>query len=624
MKFIKKVSIKSKIIGLMFIITIIIILIGFTFVIINNIKTIRRNVLNNTIMSTKLIAEYCFGPLTFDDKKSAREILAKLETLPSVLDAAIYDEFNSYFVSYNKSGDSLQSPDFTMGAYNKFEGAYLYTCEPIIYNDIKEGTVYIRSSTKGIESEIRSLYLTMFILLMGLMALAFFFANWLQKFISYPILELAKAMEKVSSEKNYSIRIQNITNDEIGILYEGFNTMLEQISNWEKERDKANDSLKKAKDKAEESDKLKSAFLANMSHEIRTPMNAIVGFADLLSEPDLTFIRRIEFIKHINNSSNALLALINDIIDISKIEASQLGIVKRECKINKILEELYISFREIKASQYNENIELRFSSLPYEVVTLTDAIRIRQILWNLIGNALKFTEMGYVEFGCSLNQQQMLQFFVKDTGIGLSEDQIPIIFDRFRKATYANNSKLYRGAGLGLAISKSLVHLLGGEIWVTSVVDKGSIFYFTIPYQPVESNLNTSETMNKAVRKDYDWQNKVILIAEDEETNYRYLEEVLRKTKVKIIWAKDGKNAVELAKMNDNINLVLMDIKMPVMNGYDATKQIKLMYQQLPVISQTAYAMAGESEKSLEAGCDDYIAKPINGQRLLAMINKYL
>ncbi len=387
---------------------------------------------------------------------------------------------------------------------------------------------------------------------------------------------------------------------------------------------KTEENLEKAKEKAEESDRLKTAFLSNMSHEIRTPMNAIIGFSNLLSDTDITNDERKEFIELIDSNSNSLMNLIEDIIDISKIEAGQLIIKKTKTPVNKIFSELYNSFNQIKNEKDKTNIELRLNLANKEkdFTIITDPHRFKQILSNLLDNAVKFTEKGFIEFGYSINNQSYLQFYVKDTGIGIPNDKMNIIFDRFRQVDGSNTRK-YGGTGLGLAISKNLVELLGGKMWLESQIDKGTTFYFTLPYNPAEKAVEKTQIITKHKKK-YIWNNKIILIAEDTVSNYQFLEAALRKTKANLLWAQDGKEAVDMCKANDKINLILMDIQMPVLNGYKAARQIRQFRKDLPIIAETAFAMSGDREKSLEAGCDDYIAKPIKIAELLEKIDKWL
>jgi PAS domain S-box-containing protein len=391
------------------------------------------------------------------------------------------------------------------------------------------------------------------------------------------------------------------------------------------EKRMAEDKLREAKEKAEESDRLKTAFLANMSHEIRTPMNGIIGFSNLLRNPELTEEERSEFISHITNCGSSLLNLIDDIIDISKIEAGQIKIRISESHINAILDEIYESFEAIRQREGKEQIKLKKNitiSDNYTVI-MTDPFRLRQIMSNLIGNALKFTLDGYVEFGYTLQDESTLLFSVKDTGIGIPKDKQELIFERFGQVIDSNYYINQKGTGLGLAISSNLVKLLGGNMWVESEPGEGSTFYFTLPYKVVDNAQHKSET-EMIEGETLVLTGKTILIADNEDTNYLYYKEILKTTKARIIWVKNGLAAVEIVKLNPEISLVLMDIKMPKMDGYTATKQIKSINKNIHVIAQTAFAMADEQEKSIQAGCSAYLSKPINTIELFAVIKKFI
>ena len=390
--------------------------------------------------------------------------------------------------------------------------------------------------------------------------------------------------------------------------------------------DKANSDAESTLKKAEEADRLKSAFLANMSHEIRTPMNAIIGFSSLLNDPELAEDSREELISHIEHNSNTLLHLIDDIIDIAKMEAGQLEINKKECNVNKVLNELYKTFSEKKNLYSEKNIELllKLSIKNKDFIIYTDTIRIQQVLTNLIDNAIKYTEKGSIEFGYTIEKNSKnsnVIFFVKDTGIGLPQDQQKNIFTRFTKIE-TNRKKLYRGAGLGLAICKNIVNLLDGEIWVESEANKGSTFYFSLPLTELPDDYTDLDIEEPKVT--YNWRNKTILVAEDEESNFDILEFLLKKTKAKVIRAENGKEAIDIFNKNKKIDLILMDIKMPKMDGLEATKHIRKNDSLVPIIAQTAYAMANDEKISLKAGCNDYIPKPIKKSVFYEILNKYL
>ncbi|MBN1597182.1 MAG: PAS domain S-box protein [Bacteroidales bacterium] len=382
--------------------------------------------------------------------------------------------------------------------------------------------------------------------------------------------------------------------------------------------------LMEAKTKAEESDKLKTAFLANMSHEIRTPMNGILGFAEMLNDELLSEGNRKKYVEIINNNGKMLMSLIDDIIDFAKIEAGQIKILNQEFSLNSLLSQVHSSFLSMSLTKEKSVVKLKIKKAfsNEECFIQTDPNRLRQILTNLVGNAFKFTKEGYIEFGYNKPEEDFLEFFVKDTGIGIPEEKINLIFERFVQADYSRSRK-YSGSGLGLAISKGFVELLGGRMWAESTVNEGSTFHFTIPY--VQAKRKTqSDIERKKPKADYNWQGKVFLVAEDDKFSYKLLEGFLKKTNAEILHAEDGTRAVDICKENKDVDLVLMDVQMPEMNGMEATKIIKGFRKSLPIIAQTANAIAEEKQKCFEAGCDDFVTKPINISELFIKIEQWL
>lgn len=383
--------------------------------------------------------------------------------------------------------------------------------------------------------------------------------------------------------------------------------------------------LQREKERAEEADRLKSGFLANLSHEIRTPMNAIMGFSQLLNLPNLNKEKRQQYIDIINSKGKMLVKIINDIIDVSKVESGELTIVKAPFKLNNLLRALKVFYDKEKVFQEREaiaiNLKIPDNSDDFELVS--DEGRIEQVMTNLIGNALKFTEKGSIEFGYTLGEK-VLEFFVKDTGIGIAEDMHMLIFDRYRQVEEKQH-RSEAGTGLGLAISKGIVELLEGKIWVESLPGDGANFRFTIPQGELIVNSDEDLSPHHEVNSNLpDWKNKVLLVAEDEDINYMYINEILTPTGVKTIWAKDGLQAVELVNTIKNINAILMDIKMPFKDGYAATMEIRQINPHIPIVAQTAYAYSEDRNKAEAAGCDDYITKPISSIDLYAILDKYL
>ncbi|MCF8373335.1 MAG: response regulator [Bacteroidales bacterium] len=376
-----------------------------------------------------------------------------------------------------------------------------------------------------------------------------------------------------------------------------------------------------AKNKAEESDLLKSAFLANMSHEIRTPMNAILGFADLLGGyPELDEDQK-EYVTRIKDGGNLLIKLINDIIDLSKIEAGQLDIDIHTFSANKLLEDLRISFEEVKKTMGKKDLHIVMAPSEQDYFIQSDSFRLRQILSNFISNALKYTHKGVINMGVKKTGKNTIRFYVKDTGIGIAADKIKSVFERFNKIDQ-DNKLVSSGTGLGLAISKSLAEYLEGTIYVESEPGKGSEFSIELPFiQSLSPGQFQTEEEQLLLS---DFKNKTILIVEDDEASYFYLASALKKTGASIIWAMDGDHAIEICKKNLDLDIVLMDIRLPKLSGYVATHTIKNMRPNLPIVAQTAYAMSGEKQKCFDAGCDDYLAKPIKPNELLNLLAKYI
>ena len=379
-----------------------------------------------------------------------------------------------------------------------------------------------------------------------------------------------------------------------------------------------------AKERAEESDRLKSAFLANMSHEIRTPMNAIIGFTQLLADPNIASNKKEEFIKIVIHNGQTLIRLIDDIIDIARIEAGQLNINIAECHLNVLLPELQKQFLEILQTVGKKNIDIILDIPSEKIICYTDAFRLRQILSNLIDNAIKFTNEGYIEIGLRKTDDNKLLFFVRDTGIGIPEDKRKLVFDRFRQLEEAD-TRSYGGTGLGLTISQNLVRMLNGEIHVDSKPGEGSTFYFALPLPILEID-KEFESVQKEDLFDYKnvWKDKIFLVAEDDKYNFRIIEELLRITDVSVIHAWNGKEVIDELRKNNKFDLILMDIRMPVMNGLIATQEIRKTFPDVIIIAQTAYANEEDKHLCIAAGCNDYVSKPIDKNQLLNTIRKYL
>ncbi|GGK54018.1 MULTISPECIES: ATP-binding protein [Flavobacteriaceae] len=387
------------------------------------------------------------------------------------------------------------------------------------------------------------------------------------------------------------------------------------------ERQNLISDLKLAKEHAEESDRLKSAFLANMSHEIRTPMNGILGFAQLLKTQDLSGENQQKYIDVIEKSGERMLNIINDIVSISKIESGLIGVHLEETNFNEQVEFIYNFFKpeiESKNLQFLLKNGISFN----EAIIYTDREKVFAILTNLMKNAIKYTEKGFIELGY-FKKDNFLQFYIKDSGIGIPKDRQKAIFERFIQADISNkNAK--QGAGLGLSITKAYVEILGGDLWVTSEKGKGSTFYFTLPYQTeiISDKIKKIEVLAPA---EISLTKKLkILIVDDDETSEMILSISLEEFAKEIIVARNGVEAVQACRKHPNIDLILMDIQMPEMNGFEATKEIRKFNPKVNIIAQTAYALIGDKEKVIEVGCNSYIKKPIDVSILKEKISELI
>lgn len=375
--------------------------------------------------------------------------------------------------------------------------------------------------------------------------------------------------------------------------------------------------IRDAEQKAIDSDKLKTAFLQNISHEIRTPMNSIIGFSELLKENNSSEIEKAQYLNMIEKGSGQLLNIVNEVLDISLIETGNITLNKQKVDLNNLIDETYLLYKPLIKDG------IVFSSVKglsdKSTIIKTDGTKVMQVLNNLLNNAIKFTDIGHITFGYSIVNNK-LEFFIEDTGIGIQIDFHDDIFEQFIKVSQ-DSSRLYEGVGLGLAICKGNIELLNGKIWIDSAPGNGSKFYFTIPYEPIE------EGEIKFPKKTYNTGNLedlTVLVAEDDDINFFYIKEIFKGTGAEVLHAVNGREAVDLVQNNTKIDIVLIDIKMPVMNGYEAIKMIRESRPELPIIAQTAFALSNEMLKAFNAGSNDYISKPFKKEQLLSMVIKHL
>ncbi|MDY0270834.1 PAS domain S-box protein, partial [Trichloromonas sp.] len=377
------------------------------------------------------------------------------------------------------------------------------------------------------------------------------------------------------------------------------------------------EQLKQEKDRAEESDRLKSVFLANMSHEIRTPMNSIIGFSSLIDEKTPKN-KLTEYINIINDSSNLLLTLIDDIIDLSKIQSGVMKIKKEPFNLNDLLNKSEKEYIELIKSKNKSNIKIEKNIPTKDIVINTDPKRLKQIINNLVGNAIKFTKNGKITFGYSVKNDNVI-FFVKDTGIGISSENLPKIFDRFFQIENKNEKK-QEGTGLGLTISKAIIEILGGKIWLESVIDKGTVFYFNLPVGDIK---NVKKENKKIIKRKYKWNNKNLLIVEDDDDNYKLCEIVLEPTGINIERSKNCNEFYNLIKLKQ-YDVILMDTNLGDGNGNDLIKYIRDNNIKSYIITLSGYSSLDSEEESYKMGANFYMVKPIKWNLLKDKINEYL
>jgi signal transduction histidine kinase/DNA-binding NarL/FixJ family response regulator len=608
-----------------------------------NFREIRQAIGTKTQTYANIVAQNTTAALSFGDANDAAQTLASLRAEPHVVAAAIYDRVGKRLAVFFRGGPVALPPFTPLGPGEcQFGDDSLVVTSPVELNGRLLGWVYVQSDLRQLSQRTRSYAMVFGIVMLSAMALALALSRRLSRIIVGPVEHLSKTAQTITDDRNYQVRANKTTDDELGRLVDCFNAMLEQIEQRDVQLNLHRNHLEElvaartaelsaAKDKAEEASRAKTAFLANMSHEIRTPMTAILGYSDLMLSPVQTMSDRVNCLQVVRRNARHLMDLINDILDISKIEAEKLTLEKVPCDVARLAVDV-VSMLRVRAIAKQISLRVEFAGDIPEIVR-TDPLRFRQVLMNLTGNAIKFTERGEVCVRVSVEKtsagSSRIKTEVSDTGIGMTQEQISRLFQPFVQADESMTRK-YGGSGLGLVISKRLATLMGGDLIVQSELGRGSKFALVVeggPLEGVPMRRGLTESMLAVLASPTQSDDVAlhgrILLAEDGVDNQHLITMHLTMAGAEVVVAANGQEAVERVK-SESFDLVLMDMQMPVLDGYQATAQLRRLGYKLPIIALTAHAMSGDRAKCLDVGCTDYLTKPIDKEVLLRSVDGYM
>ena len=614
----------------------------------------RQAMLDQMRTEAAIIADNSTASLSFSDENDAARTLSWLSGQPSVQVACLFKIDGRPLATYTREKQfRALIPPNTLAETARFGSGYLEVFRPVLLQGMPVGTVYLRSDLRQLHMRVQQNAVVLISAFFGACAVAWVLMRRMQQLISGPILHLAQTARAVSEMKDYSIRATKVSGDEVGMLTDAFNDMVHQVQLRDRELQSHHDRLEEMvmlrteelvhvnqrlageKERAEQASRAKSAFLANMSHEIRTPMTAILGYADTMLEPDQTLSDRQDCLQTIRRNARHLLELINDILDLSKIEADKMTLENVPTDLPRLLSDV-VSLVRPKAVEKALSFSFEVSGpIPRQIQT--DPLRLRQVLLNLLGNAVKFTSKGEVRLRVACENDGpdgQLLFDVHDTGIGISAEQMSRLFQPFSQAD-DSTTRRFGGSGLGLTISKRLALLLGGEVTAQSAPGQGSTFTVSIPVRDLDGASMIEDVTEAVLPKPPDdrllqtWQlHGRVLLVEDGPDNQRLICMHLRRAGLDVAVAENGREGVDVTLAAEAsgrpFELILMDMQMPELDGYGATSELRRRGYQRPIVALTAHAMAEDRDKCLAAGCTDYLSKPVERNLLLSKVAAHL